>query len=187
MKNVKNHMKVFRVFIAFLILAGFNINALSQDLPDWTKGKFPNEPGAIYAVGMTNIGPNLVMARKKADDEARNELGKMLNVKVKSIFEKFTQESIDMLNEEIISSTETATEITKSITEATLLNVIITERYEDEDNSILYALAKMQKEQVVTQFKEIMSQDSKKLIKEENKPIVMKKLDDELEKWDLNQ
>lgn len=186
MKNVKSITKIIHVLIVSFILFGFGSSSLSQDVPDWVKGKLPSEQGAMYAVGMANIGSNKIFTRKKADDEARIELGKILNVKVKSVFEKFTKESIDMLNEDVISSTETTTEVTKSITDATLMNVTIPERYEDEDNNIMYSLAKMQKEQVVTQFKEVISQNSNKLIKEENKPLVLKKLDDELEKWDLN-
>jgi hypothetical protein len=186
MKNIKNNMKVISLFVSFFILVGISIKTYGDDVPDWVKGKLPNESDAIYAVGMANIGSNLVMARKKADDDARIELGKILSVKVKSVFEKFTKESIDLLNQEAVSSTETTTEVTKSITEATLLNVIIVERYEDEDNQIMYSLAKMKKEIVVTQFREIVSQDANKIIQEDKKLIVMKKLDDELEKWDLN-
>jgi len=187
MKYVRGNLKMIFLLPALFILIGFVSHTKSQEVPQWVFGKLPVEADALYAVGMAYIGPNLVMARKKAEDDARVELGKNLSVKVKSVFEKFTVESIDMLNEEAIKSIETTTEVTKSITEATLLNVVIVERYEDEDNNILYALAKMKKETVVAQFKEVFNQDPKKMIQEEKKQIVLKNLDDELEKWDLTQ
>jgi hypothetical protein len=187
MKKFKCSIKIIQIIIFSGVFICCSFNVFCQDIPGWVNGKLPNEPDALYAVGMANIGPNIVMANKKADDAARVELGRILNVKVKSIFEKFTKESMDLLNQETMSSTETTSEVTKTITEATLQNVIIVERYEDEDKHVMYSLAKMKKDVVVTQFKETISQDTNKIIQEEKKPIVMKKLDEELEKWDLSQ
>jgi hypothetical protein len=185
MKNFKKIIEVISIFVAFSILVGISFNTPSSDIPDWVKGKLPNNQDTIYAVGLANIGPNLVMARKKADDDARNELGKILSVKVKSVFEKFTKESIDLLNPENNSSTEISSEVTKSVTEVTISNVNIVDRYQDEENNIMYSLAMMSKSQVVSQIKDVVNQSSKKYFQEDKKPIALKKLDDELEKWDL--
>jgi hypothetical protein len=108
-------------------------------------------------------------------------------VKVKSVFEKFTKESIDLLNPDVNSSTEISSEVTKSVTEATILNVSIVERYEDEENKIMYSLAVMKKDQIVTQIKEVVTEDKNKIFQEDKKIVALKILDDELEKWDLNQ
>jgi hypothetical protein len=104
---------------------------------------------------------------------------------VKSVFEKFTKESIDLLNPENNSSTEISSEVTKSVTEVTISNVNIVDRYQDEENNIMYSLAMMSKSQVVSQIKDVVNQSSKKYFQEDKKPIALKKLDDELEKWDL--
>jgi len=180
-------MKIISLFVSFFLLIGFSFNILAGDVPDWVKGKLPSEPNSIYAAGLANIGPNLVMARKKADDDARNEIAKILSVKVKSVFEKFTKESIDLLNPDVNSSTEISSEVTKSVTEATILNVSIVERYEDEENKIMHSLAVMKKDQIVTQIKEVVNEDKNKIFKEDKKIAALKILDDELEKWDLNQ
>ncbi len=187
MKSIRSKFNIVPIFMSLLVLCAISSGSYCQDAPDWVKGKFPSEPDAMFAIGMANIGANMVMTMKKVDDDARIELAKKLTVKVKTVFEKFTQESIDMLNEEAVSSIETSTEVTKTITEATLLNVVIVDHYQDEDNNIMYALAKMKKETVVSQFREVLDQDTKKIIKEDKKQIVMKNLDEELEKWDISQ
>ncbi len=184
MKNFIRITEVISIFVAFFILVGINFNTPSSDIPDWVK-KTPNSPDTLYAVGRANIGSNLVMAYKKADDAARNELGKILSVKVKIVFENFTKESNDLLNQETNSSTEITSEVTKSVTEVTLMNVIIVDHYQDEENNIMYSLAVMSKSQIVSQIKNVVNQDTKKYFQEDKKVTALNKLDDELEKWDL--
>lgn len=185
MKNYKNIIKVISLFAVISILVGVSFNTPGSDIPDWVKN-IPYNPDTLYAVGRSNIGSNIVLAYKKADDAARNELAKILSVKVKSVFENFTKESIDLLNEETNTSTEITSEVTKSVSEVTLMNVIIVDHYQDEEKNIMYSLAMMSKGQVVAQIKDVVTQDSKKYFKEDKKLTALNKLDDELEKWDIS-
>jgi hypothetical protein len=154
--------------------------------PIWVDSP-PVASDKVYAVGSANIGPNPVNARKKAEDDARQELGKSISIKVKSVMEKFTQEAIDLINTENASSIEITTEVSSSVTDATVTGSQIIERWEDKENKVYYALAVMDKTQIVKEIKTVMNDDTKKVFKEEKKEEGTKKLDDELEKWDLSE
>jgi len=168
---------------------------IADKKPKWVNGSLPNSSNELFVIGMVNIGANKILSQRRAEDDARQELGKLMNSKVTSIMESFYKESSDMLESEGISSTEMTSYVTKSVSEAVLKGVEIVDKYIDEDENIYYTLAKMKKEDVVPEIKKVvdvvLSNDSNQKItttevaKEETKLKLNQMLDDELEKWDL--
>ena len=49
--------------------------------PEWVT-KPPRDSNAIYGVGIANVGPNVVLARQKAEDAARQEIAKVIDTRV---------------------------------------------------------------------------------------------------------
>lgn len=164
--------------------------------PNWVNGSLPVSSNELYAVGMVNIGSNKILSQRRSENDARQELGKLMNTKVMSVMESFYKESSDILESEGISSTEMTTYVTKSVSEAVLIGVEIVDKYIDEDENIYYTLAKMKKEDVVPEIKKVvnvvLSDDSDQNISatavtgDETKLKLNQTLDDELEKWDLS-
>ena len=187
--------------IVILLFLSFNIqlysyqNNITDKKPKWVNGNLPNSPDELYAVGMVTAGSNKILTQRRAEDDARQELGKLMNLKVTSIMETFYKESTDMLEKEGISSTEMTSYVTKSVSEAILKGVEIVDKYFDEDEEICYTLAKMKKEYIVPEIKKVvdvvLNNDSEQkkiktaITSEETKLKLNQKLDDELEKWDL--
>ncbi len=175
-------------------LHSFQVNT-ADEKPKWADGSLPNSPNELYAVGMVNIGSNKILSQRRAEDDARQELGKLMNTKVISVMESFYKESTDILEKEGISSTEMTSYVTKSVSEAVLIGVEIVDKYIDEDENIYYTLAKMKKEDVVPEIikvvDSVLSDDSDQntstaaVNKEETKLKLNQMLNDELEKWDL--
>jgi hypothetical protein len=170
-------------------------NNTEDKKPYWVNGSLPVSSNELYAVGMVNIGTNKILSQRRSENDARQELGKLMNTKVMSVMESFYKESSDILESEGISSTEMTTYITKSVSEAVLIGVEIVDKYIDEDENIYYTLAKMKKEDVVPEIIKVvdavLSDDSNRTIsstavtKDETKIKLNQMLDDELEKWDL--
>ncbi len=187
------------ILIVFFLSLNVQLHSYQDNIadkkPKWVNGSLPNSSNELYVIGMVNIGANKILSQRRAEDDARQELGKLMNSKVTSIMESFYKESSDMLESEGISSTEMTSYVTKSVSEAVLKGVEIVDKYIDEDENIYYTLAKMKKEDVVPEIKKVvdvvLSNDSnqkittKEVVKEETKLKLNQMLDDELEKWDL--
>lgn len=187
------------ILIVFFLSLNVQLHSYQDNIadkkPKWVNGSLPNSSNELYVIGMVNIGANKILSQRRAEDDARQELGKLMNSKVTSIMESFYKESSDMLESEGISSTEMTSYVTKSVSEAVLKGVEIVDKYIDEDENIYYTLAKMKKEDVVPEIKKVvdvvLSNDSnqkittKEVVKDETKLKLNQMLDDELEKWDL--
>ena len=101
--------------------------AVPEAAPAWVNTP-PTAVDAIYAVGAANVGANPVLARNKAADAARQELGRIIQVKVKSLLDNFMQEHQEFVNNQgTITSEEFTRSVSRSVSQATLAGSQIVE------------------------------------------------------------
>lgn len=157
--------------------------------PAWVNNP-PTAVDAIYAVGAANVGANPVLARNKAADAARQELGRIIQVKVKSLLDNFMQEHQEFVNNQgTITSEEFTRSVSRSVSQATLAGSQIVEFYYDKDNRVYYALAVLRKNDIVNEIMRTMNEaqrQKKTAFVEMKADEALKLLDKELEKWDLS-
>jgi len=157
--------------------------------PAWVNTP-PTAVDAIYAVGAANVGANPVLARNKAADAARQELGRIIQTKVKSLLDNFMQEHQEFINNQgTITSEEFTRSVSRSVSQATLAGSQIVEFYYDKDNKIYYALAVLRKNDIVNEIMRSMNEaqrQKKTAFVEQKAEEALKILDKELEKWDLS-
>lgn len=157
--------------------------------PEWINNP-PTAVDAIYAVGAANVGANPVLARNKAADAARQELGRIIQVKVKSLLDNFMQEHQEFINNQgTVTSEEFTRSVSRSVSQATLAGSQIVEFYYDKDNKIYYALAVLRKNDIVNEIVRSMNEaqrQKKTAFVEQKAEEALKLLDKELEKWDLS-
>jgi hypothetical protein len=157
--------------------------------PAWVNTP-PTAVDAIYAVGAANVGANPVLARNKAADAARQELGRIIQTKVKSLLDNFMQEHQEFINNQgTITSEEFTRSVSRSVSQATLAGSQIVEFYYDKDNKIYYALAVLRKNDIVNEIMRTMNEaqrQKKTAFVEQKAEEALKILDKELEKWDLS-
>lgn len=157
--------------------------------PEWVNNP-PTAVDAIYAVGAANVGANPVLARNKAADAARQELGRIIQVKVKSLLDNFMQEHQEFVNNQgTITSEEFTRSVSRSVSQATLAGSQIVEFYYDKDSKIYYALAVLRKNDIVNEIVKNINEaqrQKKTAFVEQKADEALKLLDKELEKWDLS-
>ncbi|MFN3135485.1 MAG: LPP20 family lipoprotein [Candidatus Kryptonium sp.] len=163
--------------------------AVPEAAPAWVNTP-PTAVDAIYAVGAANVGANPVLARNKAADAARQELGRIIQVKVKSLLDNFMQEHQEFINTQgTVTSEEFTRSVSRSVSQATLAGSQIVEYYYDKDNKIYYALAVLRKNDIVNEIMRSMNEaqrQKKTAFVEMKADEALKLLDKELEKWDLS-
>lgn len=158
----------------------------NKDQPEWVMGSLPKVTNTIFAVGTANIGANSVLARRKAEEDARQEIGRITSTKVKSFLEKVVKENMDLMvkDEKTTSSTETVNEITSSASENVIAGIEITDRWEDTERSVFYALAKVKSEDLKNAV--VTAVETNKNIIPEKKESAKQKVLDEFEKFNWN-
>ena len=156
-----------------------------KEKPVWVDGPLLTSVDAIYAHGQANVGPNPVSARKKAEDDARQELGKTIEIKTKSLMDQFTMEHQDFVNTENTASVEYSRRVSRSVSQAELVGVQIQEVWQDDKNNVFHALAVINKNDLVGQIKAKAKQEATGSLLEQKTDEALKMLDKELEKWDM--
>lgn len=159
----------------------------TKDMPEWVNS-LPKTANTVYAIGTANIGANPVMARRKADEDARQEIGRIASSKLKSVLNNVMKENMDFLNSEskTQSSTEAADILTRSFSETVVSGIEIIDRWEDAQRNILYALAKIKSEDLKNAISSAIDSNAGNLIVPEKKEDAKKKVLSELEKFDFS-
>ena len=152
--------------------------------PEWVT-KPPRDSNAIYGVGIANVGPNVVLARQKAEDAARQEIAKVIDTRVKSMMDRFMQEHQDLINTASSTSVEFTRSVSRSVSQATLAGCQIQEVWQDRENKILYALAIITKTDIVKQVKSNVAAQRQAAFLEQKTDDALKAMDKALENWDV--
>jgi hypothetical protein len=163
--------------------------------PDWVmKGTsaFPGDPNTvIYGVGVMNAQPNIALQRKASDNRAREDVAATMKTTVASLIKDFMEHHVDYFNTDTASSDEFVSYVSKSVTDATLINCKIVDRWEDADTGALYSLARFD---LNDSFYDTYKNKLKAAIREQHGAIVkeraeeaIKTLDTEIEKQRANE
>lgn len=152
--------------------------------PEWVT-KPPRDSSAIYGVGIANIGANVVLARQKAEDAARQEIAKVIDTRVKNMMDRFMQEHQDMINTASSTSVEFTRSVSRSVSQATLSGCQIQEVWQDKDNRIMYALAIITKTDIVKQIKSNVAAQRQAAFLEQKTDDALKAMDKALDNWDV--
>ena len=153
--------------------------------PEWVT-RPPKAVDAIYGVGIANVGPNVVLARQKAEDAARQEIAKVIDTRVKNMMDRFMQEHQDLINTASSTSVEFTRTVSRSVSQASLSGVQIEEVWQDVPNKIIYAKAVITKTDVVQQVKNNAAAQKQATFLEQKTDEALKTLDKALENWDVN-
>jgi len=153
--------------------------------PAWVT-KTPRDSNAIYGVGVANVGANVVLARQKAEDAARQDIAKVMDTRVKNMMDAFMQEHQDMINPASSTSVEFTRSVSRTVSQAALSGCQIQEVWQDKDNKIMYALAVITKTDVVQQVKSNVAAQRQAAFLEQKTDDALKAMDKALENWDVS-
>ena len=153
--------------------------------PEWVT-KPPRDSSAIYGVGIANVGANVVLARQKAEDAARQEIAKVIDTRVKNMMDRFMQEHQDLINAASSSSVEFTRSVSRSVSQATLSGCQIQEVWQDRDNRIMYALGVITRTDLVKQVKSNVAAQRQAAFLEQKTDDALKAMDKALENWDVS-
>jgi hypothetical protein len=153
--------------------------------PGWVTHP-PRAADTIYGIGYVNIGPNVVLARQKAEDAARQQIGKVIDTRVKSMMDQFMQEHQDLVNTSSTTSANFTRSVSRSVSQATLSGVQIEEVWQDLANNIMYAKAFVTKTDVVQQVKNNAAAQKQAAFLEQKTDEALKTLDKSLDSWDVS-
>lgn len=125
--------------------------------PEWTiqgGAAFPKEKGkALYGVGRAPISVNPVVKYKEADMQARGDLAKTLETYIAELSKSFQQETKDFQNPDQTESVALFSDIEKEVTSTTVQGVQIVDHFENKEEGIMYALAKLAMDEVLNTYK----------------------------------
>ena len=155
--------------------------------PEWVmKGSaaFPNEPKTVfYGVGVANSMPNIALLREAADNRARANVASEIKTAIEKLVKDYMDMHTDYFNKDVAGSDEFITYVSKSVTDAILINCRIIERWQDPKTGAFYSLAKMdQSEEFYKQYKEAL----KRALSDAHYNIVKEKVDNALSELDLD-
>jgi hypothetical protein len=158
--------------------------------PEWVmKGSaaFPNEPKTVfYGVGVSNSMPNIALLRETADSRARANVASEIKTAVEKLVKDYMDMHTDYFNKDTAGSDEFISYISKSVTDAILINCRIIDRWQDPKTGAFYSLAKMdQNEEFYKQYKEALRRslsDAHYNIVKEKADKALKDLDSDVEK-----
>lgn len=112
--------------------------------PEWVikgSGAFGGERGrVIYGVASASNIQNMSLLRSAADNRARNEVAKVLEVYTKSLMKDYmASTSVEQAREEM----QDVEQAVKTVASATLSGVEIVEHWQNPDTAELYSLARL--------------------------------------------
>jgi len=174
-------MKTNHVAFAALLGAGLLAGCSSEPVktaapsrPAWVlKGSgtfYADSSTVFYGVGVANPMPNISLQRKMAEQRAREEIATELKTSIKSMVKDYMDHHVDYFNAaDTAGSDEFSSYVSKSVTEAELVDSRIVDFYEDDKTGALYALARMDTgSQLYTEYKD----DLKKAIEQTEGAVV---------------
>jgi len=163
---------------------------ISTPQPEWVmKGSaaFPNEPKTVfYGVGVANPMPNIALLRETADNRARANIASEMKTAVEKLVKDYMDMHVDYFNKDSAGSDELTSFVSKSVTDAILINCRIIDRWQDPKTGAFYSLAKMdQNEEFYKQYKEALRRslsDAHYNIVKEKADKALTDLDSDIEK-----
>ncbi|MBI4208678.1 MAG: LPP20 family lipoprotein [Deltaproteobacteria bacterium] len=169
-----------------ILMIGFVLGCGGERRPKWIDegAKALKDKGVLYGVGVSKKSPNPQMERDKAENRARQDLGKQIEVYVSSFMKDFMEEHADYFNPEGTSSVEFTSSVSKSVSEATLVGSQIVDHYRDEEEN-LWALAKISVDDVFDRIREKArqaAQERQRAILEGRANEMLEALDEEVKK-----
>jgi len=192
---MKNQFKIISTVIGLLFIIGCGTSKIdtlptADKVPDWVN-KTPAKEDALFAVGVANVGANLALTREKAIDAARQELGRTIEIRVKSLMDQFSTDHKDFYDSQgAVSSSEFTRTVSRSVSQATLNGSRTDGFFHDKGNSTYYCLVVMTKNDLIT---DIMNKTSE-LARQKKAAFLEKKTDEamellnkELKDWDLKE
>ena len=142
-------------FLSIISLALISLNCgpaketqISQrsDAPDWVnKGSGSlQEKNILFGVGTSSVS-DMTAARMQAGERARADIAAQIKVKVKSLSKNYTTAKSGTSSS---STTDVFSNVIENMVNQNVSGVSIVEYYNDPDAKVLYALAKLDLEQV---------------------------------------
>ncbi|HBL18358.1 MAG: hypothetical protein A2X36_10905 [Elusimicrobia bacterium GWA2_69_24] len=153
--------------------------------PEWVmkgSGAFPGDMGTvIYGVGVANAMPNIALQRKASDNRARQEVGETMKTEVASLTKDFMEQHTDYFRPDAAGSDELISYVSKSVSEATLINCKVVDRWDDPATGAFYSLARMDLNTAVyDKYKESV----KKAIRDQAGAVIKEKANEALANLD---
>ena len=125
--------------------SGGEVAKPASDLPAWVL--VPPE-GGICAVGSAKVGPaGMGFARTEATANARDEIARILNTRVKNMFKNFT-ETTGVGDDQTVD--KVTTNVSKQLAKVDLSGSIVKKAHHDQANKELYVLVAVQPDVVKT-------------------------------------
>jgi len=153
--------------------------------PAWVM-KAPVDSIAVYAVGFAEVRGDVVLAREKAEDVARQEIARIIDVKVDRAMERFVLEHRDLLIPGASRVLEFASSVSRSASQASLGGCRIAEDWQDRDNGMIYALAVISWKEVVDQVNDHVASMQHSIFLEQKHDEAMRSMDTALEYWEVS-
>jgi len=122
-------------------------NAAPRGSPAWVNrggGAFNDGGRVFYGVGVVTGIQNVALARSSADTRARAEVGTALNTFISALMRDYQASTSDLQRSEEQQLVERTI---RQFTDVILSGVRITDRWQDQSNGTLYALARLDLEQ----------------------------------------
>ncbi len=164
------------------------ISTSRNRVPKWIY-KVPVSDVAVYAVGGADRHFDPVQTRKKAIQNARAELSRILNLKIQTLLDNWSQGNK-------VFELSYSMRISRTVAQAKLYGSQIVGFWVDPKTGANYALARMYKKSLIQQIKQLtanaIKQDPPKELAVQNKPIeelineALNELDRELQKINKN-
>lgn len=151
MKRSTQSLSILTLFIVAFI--GINCGPAKEtqisqrsDAPDWVnKGSGSlQEKNILFGVGTSSVS-DMTAARMQAGERARADIAAQIRVKVKSLSKNYTSASSGSDNSK---TTDVFSNVIENIVNQNVSGVSIVEYYNDPDAKVLYALAKLDLDQV---------------------------------------
>ncbi len=116
-----------------------------SDAPDWVNkgaGAFDDE-NVLYGVGSSSVADRSA-SRMQASDRAKAEIASQLAVKIKSLSKNYTTSTSGKKG----TTTDVYSNVTENIVNKSLVGVSVVDFYYDPDARVMYALAKVELENI---------------------------------------
>lgn len=175
--------------IVAMIFAGCSpsaqtVSPFAPSAPGWVM-KSPTESNALYGVGIANLGENVILSRQRAEDAARQDIAKAVDMCVKNMMDRFMREHQDVINPASQTAVDFPQSVSRSVSQAARTGCEIHEVWQDRDNNIMYVLAMMTKTEIVKQVKNNVAAQREATFLEQKTGDALKAMDAALEGWDL--
>lgn len=153
--------------------------------PKWVM-KTPGDSTSIYGVGVANIGSDAFFACQKAEDAARQEVAKLVVVRVKNLMDAFLQQHQDFVNMDSLGLVEFTQSVSRAVGQAALSGSLILEDWQDKEIKMMYALATITKMVIVRHVRNNVSAHSQTAFQRQKTDDALRAMDRALASWNVS-